>query len=100
MGQVCITETSWIHEEWSPDEWNDDGSCVGWHEDCEQVCCRTVSSCSLESVERVNVNLDRGATVDLSLKKIDREGVGDGISHDWMTGVEAWRFQGTDAHRV
>ena len=25
MGQVCITETSLIHKEWSPDEWND-----GW----------------------------------------------------------------------
>ena len=33
MGQVCITETSWIHEEWSLDEWNDDLSCDGWHED-------------------------------------------------------------------
>ena len=38
MGQVCITETSLIPEEWSPDErnndwsldeWNDEGSCVG-----------------------------------------------------------------------
>ena len=38
MGQVCITETSLIHEEWSLDErnndwsldeWNDQGSCVG-----------------------------------------------------------------------
>ena len=25
MGQVCITGTSWIHEKWSPDQWND-----GW----------------------------------------------------------------------
>ena len=40
MGQVCITETLLIYEEWSPDErnndwsldeWNDEGSCVGWH---------------------------------------------------------------------
>ena len=27
MGQVSIL----IHEEWSPDEWNDDEICVGWH---------------------------------------------------------------------
>ena len=26
MGQVCITETSLMHEEWSPDERNDDWS--------------------------------------------------------------------------
>ena len=41
MGQVCITETSLIHDElspdernndWSLDEWNDEGGCVGWHE--------------------------------------------------------------------
>ena len=56
MGQVCITETSWIHEEWSADEWNDDWSCVGWHEDCE----RTASLFSLESSETVDTNLDIG----------------------------------------
>ena len=42
MGHVYTTDTSWIHDEWSPDEWNDgwsldewndDWSCVGWHED-------------------------------------------------------------------
>ena len=27
LGQVCYTETLWIHEEWSADEWNDDWSC-------------------------------------------------------------------------
>ena len=100
MGQVCTTETSWIHEEWSPDEWNEDGSCVGWHEDCERRCCTTVSSFSLESSERMNANLDTRATVDLSLVKFDREGVGDGSSYDWITEVEAWRFQGTDAHQL
>ena len=47
MGQVCITVMSLIHEEWNPDErnndWslderNDEWSCVGWHEDCERLC--------------------------------------------------------------
>ena len=54
MGQVCITETSWIHEEWSLDEWNDDLSCDGWHEDCDQMFCTSVSSLSFDSSERVN----------------------------------------------
>ena len=94
------TTGSWIHEEWSPDGWNDDGSCVGWHEDSERMCCTTVRSFSLENSERVNVYLDTGAAVDLFPVKFDREGVGDGISHDRITSVEAWRFQGTDAHRV
>ena len=76
MGQVCITETSWIHEEWSLDEWNDDGSVVGWHEDCERMGCTTVSSFSLESSEIANANLDTGATVDTFLVNFDREGVG------------------------
>ena len=69
MGQVCITETSWIHEEWSADEWNDDWSCVGWHEDCERMCCTFVSSFSLESSERENMNLDTGATVNTFVVK-------------------------------
>ena len=55
MRQVCITETSWIQEEGSDDEWNDDWSCVEWHEDCERMCCETVSSFAFESSERVNV---------------------------------------------
>ena len=83
------TTGSWIHGEWSLDGWHDDGSCVGWHEDCERMCCTTVSSFSLESSERVNVNLDTGVAVDLYPVKFDREGVGDGISHDWITRVEA-----------
>ena len=28
MGQLCTTETSWFHDEWSPNEWND-----GWSVD-------------------------------------------------------------------
>ena len=58
MGQVYPAGTSWIHEEWSPDEWNDgwsvdewndDWSCVGWHEDWEQTHDTSLSSFSLES---------------------------------------------------
>ena len=58
MGHVCTTDTSWIHDEWSPDErhdgwsldeWNDDWSLVGWQEDCEQTCDTSVSSFSLGS---------------------------------------------------
>ena len=47
MRQVCVTETSRIHEKWSADEWNDDRSCVGWHEDFERMCCTSVRSFSL-----------------------------------------------------
>ena len=110
MGQVCITEMSLIHQEWNPDErnndwsldeWNDEWSCVGWHEGWERLCNTSVdtfaSSFSLERSERVNVNLD---TVDTFLVKFDREGVGDGSFYGCITGVDAWRFQGTDAHRV
>ena len=53
MGQVYTTDTSWIHDEcspdewndgWSLDEWNDDWRSVGWHEDCTQTCDTSVSS--------------------------------------------------------
>ena len=105
MGQVCITETSLIHKEWSLDErhddwsldeWNDDWSCVGWHEDYERMCSTSVSSFSLESSERVNANLDTGVTVDTFLANFDRKGVGDGRFYDWITDVEARQFQGYD----
>ena len=106
---MCITETSLIHKEWSPDErsddWsldegNNDKSHVGWHQDCEPLCCTIVSSFSLESSERVNANLDTGATINQFLMNFDRKGVGDGSFYDWVTGVEARRFQGTDARRA
>ena len=105
MGQVCITETSWIHEEWNPDEWNDDGSLdewnddwsgVGWHEDCEQTYNTSVSSLSLESSEWVSANLDTGATVDTFSVNFDRKGKGDGSFFDWITDVEGWQSQGYD----
>ena len=76
MGQVCTSETSWIHDQWSHwndgwslDEWNDDWSGVGWHEDCEQTYNTFVSSFSLESSELVNTNLDTRATVNEFLVK-------------------------------
>ena len=105
MGQVCITETSLIHKEWSPDErnndwsldeWNDDWSCVEWHEDYERMCCTSASSFPLERSERANENLDTGATVDTFLVNFDREGVEDGSSYDWIPDVEARQFQGFD----
>ena len=71
MGQVCITETSLIHEEWGPDErnndwsldeWNDEGSCVGWHEDYERMCFTTANSFPFESSERVTADRDTRST--------------------------------------
>ena len=74
MGQVYTADTSCIHDEngvltngmtagvWKK-EWKYDWSCGGWHEDCEQTCDTSVSSFSLESSERVKMNLDTGAAV-------------------------------------
>ena len=71
MEHVCITETSSIHEEWSPDErnndwsfdeWNDEGSCVEWHEDCKRLCYTFASSFPLEISERVTVDRDTRST--------------------------------------
>ena len=53
MGQFCIIETPLIHEGWSHDEQIDEGSCVGWHEDWERLCCISASSFPLESSKRV-----------------------------------------------
>ena len=72
MGQVYTTDTSWIHVEWSIDEWNDgwsldewndDWSCAGWNEGCGQARDTSVSSFSLESFERVKMKLDTRAAV-------------------------------------
>ena len=62
MGQVSIYETSLIHEEWSPDECDDDETRVGWHEDCERRCYATASSFPLESSERVTGTPDLQVT--------------------------------------
>ena len=72
MGQVDTADTSWIHEDWSPDEkndgrssdeWNDDRNFVGWRVDCEQTHVTSVSSFSLESSEWAKTNLDTRAVV-------------------------------------
>ena len=98
MGQVCVAETSLIHEDWSPDErnyhwsldeWNDEGSCVGWHADNKRMCCTTAGSFPLESSERVTADRETTSTGNTFQVKFDREGVGDGSSHDWISGVEA-----------
>ena len=90
---VQMAKTSWIHDPWNPDEWNDgwslnewndDWSGVGWHEDGEQTYNISVSSFSLESSERVNTNLDTRAAVNTFLVNFDREGVGDGSFYDWI----------------
>ena len=31
--QTCPTDNSWIHDAWSPDEWNDGWSCDEWNDD-------------------------------------------------------------------
>ena len=90
MGQVKTTDTSWIHEEWSPDEWNDDWSRVGWHEDCEQTHDTSVSSFSLESSECVKMNLDTGAAVNIFPSNFGPEGIGDGSSCEWIPDGEGW----------
>ena len=105
MGQVCTTGTSWIHEEWSADEWNDgwcldewndDWSCVGWHENCEQTHDTSVSSFSLTRSEWMKMNLDTGVTVNTCQVNFGPEGVGDGSFDDWIPDGEAWQFQGYD----
>ena len=54
--QTCPTDNSWIHDGWSPDEWNDgwsfdewndDWSSVGWHEGWEQTYDHSTRSFSL-----------------------------------------------------
>ena len=105
MGQVCITETSLIHEEWGPDErnndwsldeWNDEGSCVGWHEDYERMCFTTANSFPFESSESVTADRDTRSTGNAIFVKFDRERVGDGSSYYWISGVEACQFQEYD----
>ena len=99
MGQLCITETSLIHEEWSPDENDcslDEGSCVGWHEDYERLCNTSVCTFASSSSERVTADRDTRSAGNTFLGKFDREGVGDGCSYYWISGVEVCQFQGND----
>ena len=91
MGQVYTTDTSWIHEEcspdewndgWSLDEWNDDWSRVGWYEGWEPTHDTLESSFSLAGLE---------------WGKIGPEGIGDESFYDWIPDGEAWQTQGCDA---
>ena len=102
MVQVFTTDTSWIHEKWSPDEWddgwsldewNDDWNCVGWHEDCEQEHDTSASSFSLESTEWAKMNLDTGVAVNTFPSNFGPEGKGDGNLYDRIPDGEAWPFQ-------
>ena len=48
MRQVYTTDTSWIHDEWSPDEWNDgrswmDGMMTGVVLDGIEDCGKSIS---------------------------------------------------------
>ena len=110
MGHVCTTDNSWIHDEWSPDEWNDgwrydewndDWSSVGWHEGWEQTYDTSVSSFSLGSFdfgaqsspkrfEWVKMNLDTGAAVNAFPLNFSPEGKGDGRFCEWIPDGEAW----------
>ena len=105
MGQVHTADTSWIHEEWSPDEWNDgwslqewndDWSSVGWHEGWEQTNDTFESSFSLESSEWAKMNLDTRAAVNTFPSNFGPEGIGDGSFYDWIPDGEAWQSQGYD----
>ena len=44
----------------------------------------------------MNAHLDTGAAVDTFLVNFDREGVGDGSTYHWISGVEACQFPGHD----
>ena len=121
MGHVCTTDTSGIHDEWSPDEWNDgwsldewndEWSSVGWHEGWEQTYDTSASSFSLGSFDVsatsstkrfgwVMVNLDTGAAVNTFPLNFGPEGAGDGRFYRTASGElipdgGAWQFQGYD----
>ena len=78
------------------DEWNDDWSCAGWHEDCEQTHDTSESSFSLENSEWAKMNLDTRAAVNTFPSNFGPEGIGDGSFYDWIPDGEAWQFQGYD----
>ena len=112
MGHVCTTDTSWIFDEWSFDEWNDDWSVVGWHDGWEQTYDTSASSFSLGSLdlvaksspkrlERVKMSLGIGAVANTFLWNSGPEGAGDGsfyptASGEWIPDGGAWQSQGYD----
>ena len=78
-----------LAREKSFDEWNDDGSSVGWHEGWEQMCDTSASSFSLgvldvsatsspKQFEWVKMNRDTGAAVNTFPLNFGPEGAGDG----------------------
>ena len=77
MGQVVSLRRSL-------DEWNDEGSCVGWHEDYKRF---------VLHIRKLRDNRSAGNTF---LVNFDPEGVGDGSSYYLISGVEAYQFQGYD----
>ena len=92
------------------DEWNDDWSCVGWHEGWEQTYDTSASSFSFggldvsatRSPKRFErVNLDTGAAVNTFPLNFGPEAAGDGrfyrpASGEWILDGGAWQFQGYD----
>ena len=113
--------SSWIHDGWngdewndgrSFDEWNDDWSSVGWHEGWEQTYDTTASSFSLGSLdlgaksspkrfEWVKMNLYTRAAVNTFPSYFGPDGAGDGrfyrtASGEWIPDVGAWQFKGYD----
>ena len=78
-----------LAREKSFDEWNDDGSSVGWHQGWEQTCHTSASSFSLgvldvsatsspKQFEWVKMNLDTGAAVSTFPMNFGPDGAGDG----------------------
>ena len=100
-----VPQTSWIRDEWRPDEWNDgwsfhewndDRNGVGWREDCVQTHVTSVSAFSLDSSEWAKMNLDTKVVADTFPSNFGPEGIRDGSFHDWIPDGEAWQFQGYD----
>ena len=115
--QTCPTDNLWIHDAWSPDEWNDgwsfdkwndDWIFVGWHEGWGRTFDNSGSSFSL-------AGLDLGATRSPKLFEWVRaavnrfplnfgpDGAGDGrfyrtASGKWIPDHGAWQFQGYDGN--
>ena len=102
IGRADDDDTSWIHEEWRPDQRNDgwsfdewnDRNCVGRREDCEQTHVTSVISFSVESSEWAKMNLDTRAVADTLPSNCGPEGIGTGSFYDWILDGEAWQFQG------
>ena len=114
--QTYTTDTSWIHDGWSLDEWNDgwsfdewsgDWSSVGWHEGWEQTNDTSASSFSLGGLdlgatsspkwfEWAKMNQDTGSAVNTFPSNFGPEGARDGRfyrteSGEWVPDDGAWQ---------